>query len=305
MNRILITGAQGFAASYLIRELLGRKWEVFGTRREHADKKLGILSGDEEQKVRFFEKVDLRDRASIRQVFQEEYDYIVHLAGVSKAEIAQKYPGMAWWVNVGGTHNLLQALIASGQRPITLFVSSLEVYGEGHEPAREDIPPVPVSEYAATKLGAESVAFSIARQHDLPLLIARPGVHVGPQAGGLIHKWIGDLEDGKKEVEFGDPAGVREILNVQDVVKAYLLLLEKGKAGEAYNIAAGLAMTFAHWFKVLSDVMGKNARLVEASGPRSDWHLKFSVGEGSKLKAQTGWVPEWSVQNTFASMLKT
>jgi GDP-4-dehydro-6-deoxy-D-mannose reductase len=306
MKTILITGAQGFVGSYLIRELLLRgDWKVFGTRRAQDDE-LKILTDDEKRSVKFFETVDLQYPTSIQQVLDQDYDVVVHLAGVSRTEDAKKKPAEAWLANVGGTANLLLTL--SRQRsspPLTLFVSSLEVYGEGNgTPIREDARPNPVSVYATTKLAAEGAAVHIAAFNGIPLIIARPGMHAGRgMKGGLIPGWIRKLREGQTSVAFRGPSGVREILDVRDVVKAYLLLVDKGVPGETYNVATGKGQRFDAHFATLASGLKRDAQLVDVADPDLP-DLHYSVGHGGKLASATGWMPVFSSGDTFSEMVK-
>lgn len=302
--RVLVTGADGFAGSYLIKLLLQAGHQVTGTRVEVRTAS-PILTTAEFDAVSWV-TMDLRRPETVRDAVQEPPELVVHLAAVSGSTDAGADAGFAWAVNAGGTARLLDALVARGGVRKVLVVSSSVVYGEvDRRPARETDPTLPLSAYAATKLGTEICAWQFARQHDLPLLVARPWPHTGPlqQRGRLIADWLGRLRRGETRIPFGDPDAVRDYLDVRDVARAYLLLLEQGMPGETYNVATGTGHTFRELFDRLARAAGVRAELVAAPERRRGWDEQYSVGDASRLTQLTGWTPQIPLSQTFADMV--
>jgi GDP-4-dehydro-6-deoxy-D-mannose reductase len=187
-----------------------------------------------------------------------------------------------------------------------LVVSSSVVYGEGNgRAAREDDAMRPLSTYGATKLGTEICAGQFARLNHLPLMVARPWPHTGPhqQARRLFTDWLAALRRGEREIRFGDPEGIRDYLDVRDVVRAYVALLERGQQGGPYNVATGRGRTFLEMFQLLVEAAGVEARLIQSTERRRGWDEQFSVGDAAKLREETGWAPHYELNDTLRDMV--
>ena len=302
--KTLVTGADGFAGAHLVKELLRLGWPVTGTRLENRTRS-PVLSKEEFEAVRWV-LMDLSRSDSVREATNEDYEAVVHLAAVSASSDAGEDAGKAWEINAGGTARLLDGLVRRKSRARILIVSSCEVYGEGTgRPAREDDNMRPLSAYASTKVGTEISAGQFARLHHLPLMVARPWPHTGPhqQPKRLFTRWLAALEEGKREIEFGDPDAVRDYLDVRDVVRAYVALLERGEQGGPYNVATGRGQTFAQLFQILAQTLGVDARLVPVPECRRGWDAHYSVGDYTKLRSATGWSPQFDLNQTIRDMV--
>ena len=195
--------------------------------------------------------LELTDDGSIRATLAcPAPDAVVHLAAIASDREAREDPGRAWEVNAAGTARLAEALArrrASGADPLLLVVSTGEVYGlGGPEPRRESDELRPASPYAASKVAAEVAVLEVWRRTGLRAVIARP-VHPyrsGPAADaspcpGSSAGCAPPRRAGQAVVSTGNLEPVRDLLDVRDVVEAYLALLERGTPGEAYNVARG------------------------------------------------------------------
>jgi GDP-4-dehydro-6-deoxy-D-mannose reductase len=310
---LLVTGADGFAGRYLVRHLLAAGHRVIaaigpGGIAPEAWVPAG-LPGTVEART-----LDLTDPASINAVANEADGAIVHLAALSSGWAAQADPGRAWLVNAVGTALLCDALARrpSPFRGRLLVVSTAEVYGGGaggERPRVEDDAIVPCSAYAAAKAGAEIAALEIWRRTGLDVVIARPFPHTGPGQPPLfaIPAFLDRLEDarqtGAETVKTGNLTPVRDYLDVRDVVRAYVALLEVGASGEVYNIARGTGVS-------LSDVFHRLAALVGVTvAPETDPALlrpadiPHLVGDPSKLQKASGWAPTIPLQQTLSDMV--
>jgi GDP-4-dehydro-6-deoxy-D-mannose reductase len=300
----LVTGADGFAGAHLVKELLRRGWPVTGTRLENRTRS-PVLTQEEFEAVRWV-PMDLSRSDSVRAAISDDYDAVVHLAAVSASTDAGDDAGKAWEVNAGGTARLLDSLVKRKSAARILIVSSSEVYGEGEgRAAREDSNMRPLSAYASTKMGTEICAGQFARLNHLPLMVARPWPHTGPyqQPKRLFTHWLAELKRGEREIPFGDPDAVRDYLDVRDVVQAYIALLERADTGGPYNVATGEGRTFTQLFRLLSDTLGIDARLVSAPASRRGWDAQYSVGDATKLRTTTGWAPHYDLRDTLRDMV--
>jgi GDP-4-dehydro-6-deoxy-D-mannose reductase len=302
--KVLVTGADGFAGSHLVKALLAEGHQVTGTRLENRTRS-PVFTPEEFEAVRWI-PMDLSRSDSVRDAVNDEYDAVVHLAAVSASSDAGADAGFAWEVNAGGTARLLDRLVQLKSAARILVVSSSVVYGEGQgRAAREDDSMRPMSAYAATKLGTEICAGQFARLHHLPLMVARPWPHTGPfqQPRRLFTDWLAALKRGETEVRFGDPDAVRDYLDVRDVVRAYVALLQGEVKGGPYNVASGRGRTFREMFQLLADVVGVAARLIQAPERRRGWDEEYSVGDPGRLNRATGWTPHYELGDTLRDMV--
>src|SRR5438552_3597911 len=136
-----------------------------------------------------------------------------------------------------------------GGKPRILYVGSGQVYGEPQHPDQafeEGSPLCPSSPYAASKAAADLASFQYARAPGLDIIRVRPFNHIGPRqspefAVSHFAKQIADIERKRRPplLETGNLSSLRDLTDVRDMVRAYVLLMEKGRTGEAYNAAAG------------------------------------------------------------------
>lgn len=304
--RILVTGADGFVGGYLLPRLAAAGHEVIATARPGTEGHRAPAAA--------WVPMELDDSGSVAAALAEPVDAIVHLAAVASNSEARRDPGRAWAVNAAGTARLAALaaeLKAAGRAdPLFLLVSSGEVYGDGPPvPRSEDDRPAPRSPYAASKAGAELAVQETALRTGLRVIIARPFAHTGPAQStsyvvpALARRLLDARAQRASAVRTGNLEPVRDILDVRDVVEAYLLLLERGQPGKVYNVARGEGV-------VLRDLFDRLARLVGVdASPEPDPALlrasdvPWLVGDSSRLHAATGWRPALTLEQTLKDVV--
>lgn len=309
MRRLLITGADGFVGRWLTREALHQGWEpvlVIGPGGAHPS---GWLTPTQAGYVTHLD-ADFTSEADLRRVAQVTVDAIVHLAAMASGAAARKDPMGAMQVNAIGSVNFLTEFAEAGQQPRFLFVSSGEVYGAGHPgPISETAPLKPASPYAASKFAAEPAVLDLAQSSGIPLVIARPFTHTGPGQAplyvlpGLARKLREAKRSAQREVPVGNLDPVRDFLDVRDVVKAYLLMLEHGVAGEAYNVASGVGHRLGDCFEQLARIIGVDATPVTDASLVRPADIPVLIGDPSKLHAATGWTPQIPFEQTLQDLV--
>jgi GDP-4-dehydro-6-deoxy-D-mannose reductase len=194
--------------------------------------------------------------------------------------------------------------------PLLLFVSSGEVYGAGVEtPRLETDGAYPRSSYAASKLAAEAAVLEVHRRTGLRVVVTRPFPHTGAgqDARFVVPAFAKRVVDAKRDRQTSIPVGnlepIRDFLHVADVVNAYCLLIESGRAGEVYNIASGTGVSVRD---ILEMVMVA-ANHVVAPAVRSDLvrpaDVPYLVGDSSKLREATGWQPKHSLEEAVREVV--
>src|SRR5579871_5258109 len=262
--RVLVTGVTGFAGGHLAEALLARGGHtVIGVARRavwpdgwhHLAQRIQLRPCD----------VGARDslEALLREVQPEQ---IYHLAGYPHVGRSFHEPEAAWEGNLSATRCLYQPVERWGGRPRILFVGSGLVYGDspsGEQGCTESEVLWPDNPYAASKAAADLTSYQYTRHPGLDIVRARPFGHIGPRqspqfAVSSFARQLVAIESGRQApmLETGNLQPRRDLSDVRDVITAYLLLMEKGRTSEAYNIGSGQTHAIR---KVLT-------RLIELSG---------------------------------------
>ena len=304
--RILVTGADGFVGGYLLPRLAAAAHEVIATARPG--------SNTHRAEAASWIPLELDDPASVASALAEPVDAIVHLAAVASNAEARRDPGRAWSVNAAGTARLAAAAAALKDEgrgdPLFLLVSSGEVYGSGPlVPRREDEQVRPQSPYAASKAGAELAVLETGTRTGLRVIVARPFQHTGPAQStryvvpALARRLLDAREAGQRAVRTGSLDPVRDILDVRDVVDAYLLLLERGVPGTIYNVARGEGVALRDLFSRLAALAGVDARPEPDPALMRAADVPWLVGDASLLRAATGWRPALTLEQTLKDVV--
>lgn len=293
--RVLITGAGGFVGPHLRRALERAGAEVHGA---------GVLPGECEHQV------DVTDLQAVRALLDlVRPTAVVHLAGLSSVAECAKHPMKAFQINAGGTLAVAQAIVSRKEACRLLCVSSGEVYGAAAsaQPMPETLEPEPMNVYGASKRAAEVVA----RQHrhlGLDVVIARPFNHIGPgQTPTFVlpsfAQQISRVPRGAAvTLEVGNLSAVRDFSHVTDIVEGYRLLLEKGQAGEIYNLGSGVGRSIDELLKLLVARSGREVTVKVDPARLRPVEIPALVGDVSKLRA-LGWAPKHTVEEALGEIL--
>lgn len=311
MPRILITGITGFAGSHLADYCLAHgETDLHGIMRWRSrTENVEHLYG----KVEFHE-CDLRDAASTFEIIDRiRPEYIFHLAAQSYVPTSWRAPSESLSTNVLGQLNIFEAVRKTGLECRIQLACSSEEYGMVHEdevPITEDNPFRPLSPYGVSKVSQDLLGYQYYMSYGTDVVRTRGFNHTGPRRGPVFvcsdfAKQIVDIERGKKDpiIHVGNLDAKRDFTDVRDMVRGYYLALEKGKAGEAYNICQEKCWTMREVLDMLlehSDVKIK----VEVDPDRlrpSD--VPILLGDCSKFRADTGWKPEIPFEQTLKDIV--
>ena len=244
MKKALLSGITGFAASHLAEALLSTgRWEVHGTKRARSNNEnIAHIEGIKDIYV-----CDITDPYSVKEVVKKvQPDAIFHLAAQSFVPLSWKAPLMTFDTNVGGTINILEAAREMEVMPKVLVTSSSQVYGNAPIPFSLDTVPDPVNPYDVSKLAQELVAKSYFKSYGLPVVITRAFNITGPRrqefmAESSFAKQIVRCERGlQNEISVGNMDSTRDYVDVRDVARAYMSVVEEGEAGKTYILASGV-----------------------------------------------------------------
>ncbi len=309
--QILVTGITGFAGGHLAEALLARgDVEIAGlSRRAGWPPELAHLAG----RVQLL-ACDLCDRDAIEAVVREvRPQQIYHLAGYAQVGRSFQEADAAWDGNLKATRGLYDAVIRWGGKTRILFVGSGLVYGnpEAEDAVQhEETPLRPNNPYAASKAAADLASYQYACHPGLDLVRARPFNHIGPRQSpqfAIAHfaKQLAAVQGGKAQpvLETGDLSPRRDLTDVRDVISAYLALMEKGKKGEAYNIATGQTVSMREVLDRLIALAGVSVEVRQRGDLLRATELTVARVDSSKLRRETGWGPRFTLDQTLAETL--
>jgi GDP-4-dehydro-6-deoxy-D-mannose reductase len=299
MLRALITGASGFAGPYLAQHLLGLGYEVVG----------GIHGPEARLPIRCRQVcLDVTDQEGIQRVVAEvQPDEIYHLAGLTRPVHDQIYE--LYRVNFGGALNMLEVVREHAPETAVLLVGSAYAYGRSERPIAETRPLEPVNHYGISKAAADMLGRRYALE-GLRVVNVRPFNHSGPGQGpafllpALVQQFV-EIKLGKREpvVRLGNLDSVRDFSDVRDIVRGYYLALQKGRAGEAYNLGSGQKVSVLELYELVQQEAGVEAELrVEPSRVRA-MDIPYLVADVSKAYRALEWKPEIPLRQTTRDML--
>jgi len=303
-KRAFVTGLTGFVGRHLRALLESEGWEVLGTsypeRPQDADKV-------------FF--LDLRSESDVQRLVKDVRPRrVFHLAALSNVQQSWLKRTEALETNFMGTYHLLEAVRREAPEARVLVVSSSDVYGlHGLRDARlrEDHPTQAVSPYAATKICAEILAGFYSRIERLDAVIARPFPHTGPgQTPDFVcSDWASQIarieRDGAPAViKVGNIEVERDFLDVRDIVRAYQGLLDKGRAGEIYNVASGHAVSLRWILESLLALSGRPITIEPDPAKFRKADIPSLAGDNEKIRKETGWEPRIPLGRTLRDLLE-
>ena len=301
--KILVTGGVGFIGSHIVDAYinLGYKVVVIDNLSTGFRKNLN-------PKAKFY-KVDIGDLPKIEKIFQKEKPQIVnHHAAIAEVVKSLRDPLPTLNVNVIGTINLL---LAAGKIRVKKFIFSSTggaIYGQPDKiPADENTPAIPLSPYGLSKLLGEECIKFYAKHYGFDYLIFRyPNVY-GPRQNpkgeaGVVAIFSGLMRKGKQPTIFGDGSKTRDYVHIDDIVRANIIGLHKGK-NEIFNLG---------WAKKISDQKIFDTIAKNLNFKKPPIYAPFRHGEvyqialsAKKARKNLGWQPQISLEKGIRKTVKT
>ncbi len=294
MRRIFVAGGAGFIGSNFIRYVLGKQLHAQIVNFD-ALTYAGNLDNlrDIESDARYtFAHGSVTDADAITTAMQG-CDAVVNFAAESHVDRSIHDASDFMETNLRGAYNVLCAARDLGVQRV-LHISTDEVYGPAtHDnPRREGDPFRPRSPYAVSKAAGDMMCHAFAETYGLHAVVARPANNVGPYQypEKAVPLFVTNALDGEPLPVYGEGLQQRDRLYVEDCVRALLLLLERGEAGEAYNIQAGNHRPNIDVAHAILDLLDKPHSLIRLVEDR-EGHDECYWMDWSKIRA-LGWQPE-------------
>lgn len=339
---ILITGARGFVGRHLIAHLLScgsearslvacvsprqaheaawptgqaheAAWPQAGQAHEAAWPQAGLAGwgpqlGSERVQI---VGLDVGDAAATSALFERVRPASVyHLAARASGADADRAAVMA--VNVEGTRHVLEAAARLTPFPRVLLASTSYVYGETDpaRPAREEDALGPLGRYGPyvdSKMQMERLAGGYGGL----TIVARAFAHTGAgQAAAFalpaFARQLARIESGASAAELyvGNLSAQRDMLDVRDVVSAYVMLMGSGRVGEVYNVAVGRALSMREILDRLLGLCRVGVEVKIDANRLRPADIGCSTGDAFKLRSETGWQPQYRLEQTLEQTLQ-
>jgi GDP-4-dehydro-6-deoxy-D-mannose reductase len=312
MRRVLVTGVTGFAGSHLVDHLLAQGgYEIWGIQRwrsrteniEHFADRIALLECDLRDATNTFETI-----AKIKP------DWIFHLAAQSFVPTSWVAPSESLTTNVMAQVNIFEAVRRLGLKTRIQLACSSEEYGMVYPdevPIKETNPLRPLSPYAVSKVAQDMLGYQYWMSWKVDSVRTRGFNHEGPRRGPVFvasdfAKQIADIEKGRKKpvLHVGNLEAQRDFTDVRDMVRGYVLALEKCEPGEVYNICSGKAWTIQ---KTLDYLLGLTTAKIEVQQEAARMRpsdVPILLGDNSKFVKATGWQPTIPFEQTLKDMLE-
>ncbi|MDR2951396.1 MAG: NAD-dependent 4,6-dehydratase LegB [Prevotella sp.] len=299
MQKVLVTGADGFIGSHLTEMLLEKGYTVVALTYYNSFNDWGWLEGSNNPNLTVING-DIRDPHFCKHI-TKDIDIIFHLAALIAIPYSYVAPDSYVDTNIKGTLNICQAAKENNVKKI-LVTSTSEVYGTAkYVPIDEDHPKQPQSPYSATKIGADAIALSFYNAFELPVVIVRPFNTYGPRqsARAIIPTIISQIASGIREIKLGDLTPTRDFNFVKDTCKGFIDLAKCDAAiGQEVNIASNYEISMRDTLELIAQIMGADVKFIEDKQrlrPKSSEVFRL-WGDNTKIKELTGFTPEYDIE---------
>ena len=313
METYLITGISGFVAGHYLEYLSSRKPQAKIIGVDISCPKLNFLPYSFRKKITFYQKSLLSKRWVFRLLKKHKPNYIINLASHSSVAYSWQNPAECFINNTNLFLNIVEAARRTGINAKILSVGSSEVYGNIRKkdmPVKEEMPLNPNSPYAVARVAEERLSVVYATGYKVPIICTRSFNHIGPRqkdtfAISSFAKQVAMAKKGKQDkIRCGNLDIVRDFTDVRDIVRAYELLLKKGKSGEVYNICAGKGHKLSKVLKMLQKKANVCVPIKVDKNLLRVIDSPVMIGSSKKLRKDTGFQKKYSLSDSLADMLK-
>jgi len=299
--RILVTGGMGFIGSNFVRLLLRERpeWEIWNldalTYAGNPENLADVAPSAQAAGRYRFVHADIADERAMETLFESgRLDAVVHFAAESHVDRSIQSSAPFVRTNVVGTQVLLDAARRTGVGRFT-HVSTDEVYGdlEPEEPAfTESHPITPSSPYSASKAASDHLVLAYHRTHGMDVVVTRCSNNYGPYhfPEKLIPLMIVNALAGKRLPVYGKGDNVRDWIYVEDHCRGVLAVLERGRAGEVYNLGGASERKNLDVVKAIIAAVGASEEQIEFVTDRPGHDRRYAI-DFSKAAAELGWGP--------------
>jgi dTDP-glucose 4,6-dehydratase len=292
MVEVLVTGGAGFIGSQFVRSALAHEdWRVTTLDKLTYAGRLENLREVLDHPRHRFVRGDVCDPELVGPLVQGA-EIVVHFAAETHVDRSIQAAGDFIRTDVHGTFVLLEAARTAPRLRRFVQISTDEVYGSVPEGASRETDELrPRNPYAASKAGADRLAYSYWATYGVPVIVTRASNNYGPRQfpEKLIPLFVTNAMDGLPVPLYGDGLNVRDWLHVEDHCRALELLIERGTAGEVYNIGGGNLVPNAELTRRILSLVDRPESLIQRVPDRPGHDRRYCL-DTSKLRS-LGWKP--------------
>src|SRR5215471_9414945 len=294
--RVLVTGGAGFIGSHLVEKLLavGHEVAILDDFNDFYDPQIKDVNIGNFAKDVAVHHIDLRDDASVRNVFrQQKFDVVVHLAARAGVRPSIQQPQLYYDTNVRGTLHLLDAARLTGVERF-IFASSSSVYG-----ASKILPfsenqhlTQTLSPYAATKIAGEVLCSTYSHLYQLRVVALRYFTVYGPRQRPdlAIHQFTRRIHAGQPIEQFGDGTTRRDYTYIDDVIQGTMASLQyEGPRFDIFNLGESETIPLKELIVAIENALGKKAKINQL--PEQPGDMPLTCADISKAKRSLGYNP--------------
>lgn len=292
--KLLVTGGAGFIGSNFLRLILTEDdWAVVNLDKLTYAGNLENLIALKDHPRYSFIRGSISDAKLVDAIFKQyKFDTVINFAAESHVDRSIQDASPFILTNILGTQVLLEASHKYGIKKY-VQVSTDEVYGSlgENEPLfTEETPLAPNSPYSASKASADLLCRAYFKTYNFPVTVTRCSNNYGPYQfpEKLIPLVISNALENKSIPVYGDGLNVRDWLYVTDHCTALKTVIEKGRAGEVYNIGGGTEVPNLELVKKILLILGKPESLITFVNDRPGHDQRYAINPG-KMKAELGW----------------
>lgn len=286
--------------------------EIYGIDLQDMD--FSIFDQDYSPDINFI-KLSLLDKAALEGVLlSTQPDYIIHLASLSSVARSWEEPSSSMVNNLDIFVNLLEAVRRNRlSKTKILSIGSCEQYGRfrGEDlPLVEEMSMNPLNPYAVARVAQEHFAKIYYESYSIQVIMTRSFNHIGVgqeatfAVSSFVKQAVGVELGRQSKIACGNISAVRDLLDVRDVVRAYDLLLMKGRAGHIYNVCSGHGYMLSDIIEIISSNICRKIAYQEDARLIRPLDIPVVVGSNVKLNIATGFSAAYSLSDSISGMIE-
>jgi len=308
--KYLVTGAAGFIGSHYVRELLAGRLTGQSVSKvvvldalTYAGNLENLSSCRSDSRYEFLQG-DINNYSLVDEVMSTGFNVIVNFAAESHVDRSIEGPAKFIETNILGAQTIFDAAQRHGVDRV-VHIGTDEVYGSIADGSwTEESPLMPNSPYSASKASAELLVRAYARTYGLNISSTRCSNNYGPYQfpEKVIPLFVTNLIDGLQVPLYGEGKNVRDWLHVDDHIQGIQLVVEKGEAGESYNIGGGVELSNLELTERLLQSMNAGWEMVKRVEDRKGHDFRYSVDD-SKIR-QLGYEPSRTLDEALVETVE-
>lgn len=303
---ILVTGGTGALGYHILSSLVGTTHDLYSFSDEQPQpwqKVDGVeyLNGD---------LLNFKHMQDVIQFVQPTHIY--HLASQSSVGLSYKKPYETLNINLLGTQNLLEAVRQNCPKAKVMLLSSSEIYGRtDHQLTylhKETDAPNPLTPYATSKACMELLGNQFKNAYGLHVVFARPFHFTGPHHSrrfvipSITYQLVKIKYYGAEPTIYSGSLDIsRDVIDVRDVARGMIQLLNQSEPGEAYNLCCGKSYTFRELTEMLVDISGVSVDFRFDPGYERSNDIPLLIGNPEKAMSK-GWKPMISIEDCLTDL---